>query len=1096
MVQFRNTQRLQGVGPDGEALEVNFYTDTYKALSNLLQLHGLHHLVDSILPRPPFLRNYLRQMALNLGIATLTVYEFVRGKFHVYVEQLEGGVNMAPPTLSHLQFVHQPPAKEVHLIRSVEDIQKCEDCGRYYKASHTCNLRRREFYFHQVNGLSCNWWEEISFFPLGACPLTERLYITYDVETYTFHGACGKQLIPFMLVFAITGKDWMVKVAEDIALQEGWDRWTQVQDVPVFYCLNPQKRVIGHKFKNYRNRLQNYFTNTLWREFVRHNRDNIERIKTQFFLDSEEDIMPEMLREFKWQGEPKFLEVYVVGHNINGFDEIVLAAQVIQNKLDVCKAFNVSRNFMPRNGKILFNDITFGLPNPAYEKRHNFELWEDGGCDETDFKFQYVKFMVRDTFALTHASLRNVAKAYNLEVGKGCCPYQAVNQFYMLGSYQADPDGFPQVHYWANPTEYAENREMWLKEGKPYDIIQKTLEYCVQDVIVTYKLVNRLVDSYGAFIDSEVQLSHCRFNILQRPTISSNSHAIFRQILYREEKPNQSKLGYVLMAPSHEMYDYVRQSIRGGRCYPTYLGVLNEPIYVYDICGMYASALTHPFPAGKPLAPYDRNLAILAWQEALDGEDPIDYFDQNLLPGIFTIDADAPDEKYLDTLPPFCSKKGGRLAWTNENLRGEVATSIDMITLHNRKWKVRIVSDPRCTVFPEWKCLCQSYVTLNIKAKEKADREKNQTVRSIAKLLSNALYGSFATKLDNKKIIFGDQLENHVKDITTGKMSIKATSFIEVDDYCAEILPEFQVTFAPWKVSSEDSDCLRENEDSEEDDPLYTTPSSAPETTIHYKPIIFLEADDEELCLHTLEKNTDIIENNRYPSQIASFVLAWTRAFVSEWASFLFAEDWGKTTIEERPLKAIYGDTDSLFVTARGRELMETAGKHRIKKNGGRLIFDPEHPDITWLVECETQCGKCGGDAYSTQSVFLAPKLYGLKDTYCDVCREAGKGKLRAKGHAAQGLDYNTLVSCYYSDVQQGSEKYVTSRQTMKRTLASAQESAHPFTVTETTLTRTLRPWKDKTLVHIDQWRLAPYSNKSPNPRNQETCLTELPWNM
>ncbi|TKX88049.1 hypothetical protein C5L27_13655, partial [Staphylococcus argenteus] len=136
-------------------------------------------------------------------------------------------------------------------------------------------------------------------------------------------------------------------------------------------------------------------------------------------------------------------------------------------------------------------------------------------------------------------------------------------------------------------------------------------------------------------------------------------------------------LGPNLLAPSHELYVYVRASIRGGRCYPTYIGVIQEPIYVYDICGMYASALTHPMPWGPPLNPYERALAVRQWQVALENlTSKIDYFDKILCPGIFTVDADPPDENQLDVLPPFCSRKGGRLAWTNESLRGEVVTSV------------------------------------------------------------------------------------------------------------------------------------------------------------------------------------------------------------------------------------------------------------------------------------------------------------------------------------------------------------------------------------------------------------------------------------
>lgn len=975
---------------------------------------------------------------------------------------------------------------KVFLIKSFQSSQKCEFCGDFFANSHTCSVRRRDFYFHHINFKSSEWWSQISFQPIGSCDDTKRLFLTYDVETYTWHGKHGKQLVPFMLVFHLSGELELVSLSANIAEQQRWLAW----DTPhTYYYVSPIKGEIGKAFKDLRYEIQKQVTRLLWDNFVGENPELAE-IQERHHVNHIDDITAEMLKDLKPKGSPQFIEIYVIGHNICGFDEIVLAAQVIHNRTDVLPAFKINRNFMPRNGKILFNDISFCLPNPKYEKRKDFADWECGKLTAADHKYQFVKFMVRDTFALTHTSLRNAAGAYELPVEKGSCPYEAVNEFYRIGSYQQDEDGFPSLRYWKSSEEYQLNKALWREKNVgAYDIIQQTLHYCAQDVLVTSALVNKLQESYKNFIASQVNLPDASFNIFQRPTISSNSHAIFKQILYREVRPNKANLDNVLLAPSHEMYDYVRQSIRGGRCYPTYIGIMEQPIYVYDICGMYASALTHPFPSGQPLNPYERALAATEWIRKLENlEQKIDYFDECLLPGIFTIDADPPDELFLDELPPFCSRKGGRLCWTNEPLRGEVATSIDLITLHNRGWAVRILPDERTTIFPEWKCVAKEYVQLNIGAKEKADKEKNQTMRSIAKLLSNALYGSFATKLDNKKIVFSDQLEASAsKTIARGNFSIKSSSFIETDNFSAEIMPEFVVAYPPAPSAELDES------DENEEHTLFIPKDS--HVTYKYKPITFLETEDDDICLHTLENNSPLIENNRYASHIASFVLAWTRVFVSEWAEFLYAEDRGKP-LHQRTIKSVYGDTDSLFVTEEGHRLMEQRGKHRIKKNGGKLVFDPKNPSITWLVECETQCEKCKSDAFSSESVFLAPKLYALKNTVCTCCGHVGKGKLRAKGHATTELCYDTLAKCYLSDAQQGSQRFHTSRLSLKRTLATNQSNAAPFTVTETTLTRTVRPWKDKTLVDIDGHRLMPYSKSNPNPRNNDVCWMTLPWNM
>ncbi|APG53796.1 pol [simian adenovirus 55] len=993
-----------------------------------------------------------------------------------------------------LRFLILPggPKRLVHLIESADPVSRCEDCGRFYKYQHDCSVRRRDFYFHHIHAQSSQWWQPIKFFPLGSHPRTERLFVTYDVETYTWMGSFGKQLVPFLLVMKISGHPELVEIALQLARELHWDLW-RTEHPDTFFCLNPQKQVVGKRFREYRDRLQLALVNELWKDFCAHN--PVEEWSRGEYGIEAQDLCYEQLQKCPLlKGSPRFIELYVVGHNINGFDEIVLAAQVINHRTEVPGPFKLSRNFMPRAGKILFNDLTYALPNPRYKKRTEFQEWEQGICGDRDFQHQFVKVMVRDTFALTHTSLRKAAAAYSLPVEKGCCPYQAVNEFYMLGSYRADTDGFPLPEYWKDAEEHRFNRELWKQSGNgKYDIVQETLDYCALDVLVTASLVQKLQDSYSHFISEAVGLPDCHFNIFQRPTISSNSHAIFRQIVFRAEKPQKPQLSSHLLAPSHELYDYVRASIRGGRCYPTYMGVLREPLYVYDICGMYASALTHPMPWGAPLSPYERALAVHEWEKALSRQEDIDYFHPSLLPGIFTIDADPPDESMLDVLPPFCSRKGGRLCWTNEPLRGEVATSIDVITLHNRGWGVRLVPDERTTVFPGWKCVAREYVQLNIAAKEKADREKNQTQRSIAKLLSNALYGSFATKLDNKQIVFSDQMgPKHLNGIAAGTLRVKSSSYIETDNLSAQVMPEFARQYSPDQLVWADS----EPEESDEEGgnaPFYTPSPQVGHVNYTFKPITFLDADEGDMCLHTLEKTDPLVENDRYPSHIASFVLAWTRAFVSEWADFLYAEDKG-LPLEARELKSVYGDTDSLFVTERGHRLMETRGKHRIKKNGGALVFDPKKPQLTWLVECETVCSSCGADAFSPESVFLAPKLYALKCLMCPSCKHVSKGKLRAKGHAAEGLDYETMTKCYLAEFQgdQG-QRFSTSRKSLKRTLASAQSGANPFTVTETTLKRTLRPWKDKTLAHLDAHRLVPYSRSRPNPRNEEVCWMEMP---
>lgn len=340
-------------------------------------------------------------------------------------------------------------------------------------------------------------------------------------------------------------------------------------------------------------------------------------------------------------------------------------------------------------------------------------------------------------------------------------------------------------------------------------------------------------------------------------------------------------------------------------------------------------------------------------------------------------------------------------------------------------------------------------------------------------------------------------------------MAVIGATFLVPDAMSEEILPQFRHTYySPVQCSNVvrlpngglsycyDGTLPPENADlprppppfiPREDDP----PVQQPE----YQPMGFFQAEPDDITILTVQKQTDLVENKRYPTHLASFVLAWTRAFVSEWANFLYESDRG-LRLERRLLKSVYGDTDSLFLTAEGRRWMEDRGRHRIKKNRlGGLVFDPEKPALTWLVECETVCPVCGADAYSPSTVFLAPKVYALREVICTADpSHRGRGKLRAKGHAASQLNYELLATCYQRhELEEDPEaRFVTSRVALKRTLASLQANAIPFSVLETRLTRVLQPWKDRTLAPLtpdEPHLLVPYSNSQPNPRIVETQL-------
>lgn len=1068
ITKYRGTKYLTAK-LNGENVKVIYYQNTLKALNNYCSLNKIK---TKFISTPSSVNSILTHFKDD-SPSSCKHYVNVKGSLKVNFLSCSG----SKEPLLLLTFKGQ-----IYVVKSISDVNRCDYCGTMYLTKHSCNARKAEYYHHLVNFDTKTWWEPIKFSPLGTVN-TDRLYIIYDIETYTYHTEYGKQLVPYLLVFQLQGTDYLLKIANDIASKLNFQYKNGC-----FYILDKNSDIIGHSFKQFRTNLQNAATSFLWKDFCEKHQLDLE---ANFTYEQIQKLLKK--HQLNNNAEPLYIEIIVLGHNISGFDEIVLASHTLDGIQKENKSmFKITRTFMPRAGKLLFNDVTFGLPNPKYTKPSpdTYKRWQKGILEPTDLKWQGVKFMVRDTYLLTHCSLRNAAEAYQLPCNKGHCPYEAVNEFLMTGQYEKDANGYPALKYWQNEKEYLEN-----KTSAPYNILEQALKYCIDDVKVTSQLAQSLINGYKTFCKDTMKLE-CNFHIFQRPTISSNTHCMFRQVYYKNEKGMKDHLPN-LQAPSQKMYDHIRKSIRGGRCYPSFLGVYNAPVYVYDICGMYASALTHPMPYGRTEDPFAASMSIKTFQSFLDNQDKISYFDTTIKPMIVYADCEPPPLEYCDTLPPFCSRKSGKLCWTNEPLYAEVMTTIDLITLHNRGWKCKILPNYECyAVWPEWKCICKDYVALNIAAKENADKQKNSTQRSISKLLSNALYGSFATKLDKKKVVFAaDITEEDTKKLTSGKIEVTSQTTIISKALPKKDTSSWNKFFSNLPEMDSTDDYLPTEEST---DLVQNFPFIESAGHVTFKPITHLNSDCDELILTVLEEKGEWIQNNRYPTQIAAFVLAWTRAFTSEWASILFCSDWGKP-YENRSLKVLYGDTDSLFLTEEGHNIMISKGKYRLKSSGGQLVFDETNPKLTWLVECETMCKLCSHYGFAEEAVFLAPKLYALKNICCSNCNDIQAGKLRAKGHAKDCITYELLKACYIDhDLLLGQNlNYKTERKTMKRTLTTGTSTCKPFTVLEKQLVRILRPWKDKTMwskiLSNGGYLLFPYDKKHPNPRPQEP-LTENPF--
>nr|WGL40794.1 DNA polymerase [Tawny frogmouth aviadenovirus A] len=1103
---------------------------------------------------------------------------------------------------AHLRVVYraEQPKMPPMLIAKGEDglwlwiaayapVKRCPACGNYWVREHNCCERRAAFRYHVIDRAGSERWKHVYFSCPAAHPHARLLFVTYDIETYTVFERKGKRMQPFMLCFSLSGHPQLVRRATRLARQDPELRPLRGG----FYWIDPAPGQVARRFRAFRTRLQLYFSRDLVRRYARHNRERFAQLMRENGLRDLYDVPYQALLDAGPQNlalpeDFHVVDIVVLGHNICKFDELLLATELVEQRHIFPAATRCERSFMPRVGRLLFNDIRFYMPNPNYLAKDpdRLERWASGRYSARDARSVAVRFMVRDTLQLTSgAKLSKAAAAYALQLSKGHCPYEAVNEQVSRGAFEADADGFPVARYWEDPAIIDEQKALWRQEhpGEAYDIVRACLEYCMQDVEVTQELAHTLHRSYDAYFKQELGMDGA-YHIFDRPTIPSNTHAFWKQIAFsafvRERQaqrqrdaaaaapppaPDRENLppgapkkkarrpplirlpdpNYVaeVYAPNRPMFKYIRQALRGGRCYPTVLGPYAHPVYVFDICGMYASALTHPMPHGMPLEPSFVARHVDELNSLLAQDAPLSYFDERIKPSILKVEAYPPDIRDLDPLPPICSRRGGRLVWTNEPLYDEVITVIDIVILHNRGWRVRVLQDAMNVVFPEWKPICSEYVGKNIAAKEKADQEKNEVMRSISKMLSNALYGAFATNMDTTRIVFEQDVSDELRaDIYEGLQVVKHVTLLGDSSFSGRLVhpdhrPPLHVDIArgftpPWSVyrgrrpraeapasdlprwasdpdasngcaSKLDNPLTRERTladvDQEVDAVLRAAPFIEPpdEDHAHYataretrlKPFTLGDASAEALTVLHLERADQMVDNSRYATQIACFVLGWSRAFFSEWSEILHAPDRGLHP-HQRPPQSLYGDTDSLFVTQSGYERMRTRGAHRIKGPHTRLTFDPQKPDLYWACDCDIKCKQCGADTYSSEAVFLAPKLYGLKDAVCTnpQCGHVGQGKIRSKGHRQSELVYDILMRCWlkHEEEQCSGRSAIpdlyTKRTIFKTTLLNKVSRYDPFTIHNEQLVRILRPWRDPTLYRHGDF-LHPYNSAHPNPR-------------
>ena len=329
------------------------------------------------------------------------------------------------------------------------------------------------------------------------------------------------------------------------------------------------------------------------------------------------------------------------------------------------------------------------------------------------FNSQYT-ITFRDSFLILPSSLQKLAISFDVPM-KIHFPILLPNEVDLKYS-----GAFPDFKYFKKIKllEYLELKSNFEKEGAPWVLRTEVKKYCERDVETLYQVIMKF---------SESVFSMFRVNVLNYPTISSLSFAIFRTIYLKDSK---------LPILTGELYNFIRKAYTGGAVdvFKPYA----RHVYRYDVNSLYPFIMKgFEMPVGN--ATY------------IEGDFSI--LDKNK---VYFVEAEVKTPKNLNNplLQTRIKNKLGEQftasplgSWTGVHTSAEIKAAKAL----GYKFKfLRAVSFDKAKVFSE-------FVDFFFNLKQNSERGSSNYV--IAKFFLNSLSGRFALDPNLDKHLFANTYE-------------------------------------------------------------------------------------------------------------------------------------------------------------------------------------------------------------------------------------------------------------------------------------------------------------------------------------------------
>jgi DNA polymerase type B, organellar and viral len=308
----------------------------------------------------------------------------------------------------------------------------------------------------------------------------------------------------------------------------------------------------------------------------------------------------------------------------------------------------------------------------------------------------------------------------------------------------------PSKEFYYRPDELPSDWEF----PEVWNLREVCLDYLNKDVVATEFVATKLWDLF---------FETFKVDMLKFATLSQFGYEFWANLVTTSKRgrsfsPSEFPLAEehtFIEIPDTEKHEFIKRATFGGRVYPTrkyyecpqYNEVkegkvkpddLEEFLYVGDVVSLYPTAM-HDFayPVGRSRWVDDTRV----YQDRLDtgfyGDIPLGFWLARYRPNKKLIIPALPTKSFTESTVIDGDFRSTGISWNLNDGEG-VYTNVDLMSAHRLGYEIQLI---RGLIYEDTSRIFKDYIEVCFEIKSRGEREQNESLRNIGKLVMNALYG-------------------------------------------------------------------------------------------------------------------------------------------------------------------------------------------------------------------------------------------------------------------------------------------------------------------------------------------------------------------